>query len=108
MLAEQCDALEEAGFITGCRAIDRQKIGLGVLAFVRLDAERSNSNITRELESHPRHPEIIACHYISGTSTFELQSGQPGPGQLQRLRPRRAAELANVRTLHQLFAGRGA
>jgi DNA-binding Lrp family transcriptional regulator len=35
-------ALEINGFIKGYRAeIDRQKIGLGVLAFVRLDAERS-------------------------------------------------------------------
>ena len=32
-------ALEESGFIKGYRAeIDRHKIGLGVLAFVRLDA----------------------------------------------------------------------
>ena len=35
-------ALEEQGFIKGYRAeIDRHKIGLGVLAFVRLDADRS-------------------------------------------------------------------
>ena len=34
--------LEEQGFITGYRAeIDRRKIGLGVLAFVRVDAERN-------------------------------------------------------------------
>ena len=34
-------ALEEAGIITGYRAvIDRSKVDLGVLAFVRLDAER--------------------------------------------------------------------
>jgi len=41
-------ALEEAGFITGYRAIlDRQKIGLGVLAFVRLDAERPEVDVFR-------------------------------------------------------------
>ena len=40
-------ALEESGFIKGYRAeIDRYKIGLGVLAFVRLDAERSTGGLT--------------------------------------------------------------
>ena len=44
-------ALEEAGFITGYRAeINRHKIGLGVLAFVRLDADRNSGDATRELE----------------------------------------------------------
>ena len=44
-------ALEESGFIKGYRAeIDRHKIGLGVLAFVRLDAERNRGDVTRELE----------------------------------------------------------
>jgi Lrp/AsnC family leucine-responsive transcriptional regulator len=38
-------ALEEAGFIKGYRAeIDRHKIGLGVLAFVRLDANRNTAS----------------------------------------------------------------
>ena len=43
--------LEDNRFITGYRAeIDRRKIGLGVLAFVRVDAERNNAQATRELE----------------------------------------------------------
>ncbi|MFN5179404.1 Lrp/AsnC family transcriptional regulator [Limnohabitans sp.] len=68
-------ALEKAGFITGYRAvIDRHKVGLDVLAFVRLDAERNRGDITRELEQAiSRIPEVISCHYISGTGTFELQ-----------------------------------
>ena len=67
--------LEEQGFITGYRAeIDRRKIGLGVLAFVRIDADRNNAAATRELEDAIRRvPEVIACHYISGSGTFELQ-----------------------------------
>jgi Lrp/AsnC family leucine-responsive transcriptional regulator len=44
-------ALEESGFIKGYRAeIDRHKIGLGVLAFVRLDANRNTGELTREME----------------------------------------------------------
>ena len=68
-------ALEEGGYIKGYRAeIDRHKIGLGVLAFVRLDAERNNAEVTSQLEQAiGRIPEVISCHYISGTGTFELQ-----------------------------------
>ncbi len=67
--------LEEQGYITGYRAeIDRRKIGLGVLAFVRIDAERNNADATRTLEAAIRDlPEVISCHYISGSGTFELQ-----------------------------------
>jgi hypothetical protein len=67
--------LEEQGYITGYRAeIDRRKIGLGVLAFVRVDAERNNADATRALEDAIRAlPEVVSCHYISGTGTFELQ-----------------------------------
>ena len=67
--------LEEQGYITGYRAeIDRRKIGLGVLAFVRIDADRNTASSTRELEDAIRGlPQVIACHYISGSGTFELQ-----------------------------------
>ncbi|HRD98647.1 MAG TPA: Lrp/AsnC family transcriptional regulator, partial [Rubrivivax sp.] len=43
--------LEEQGYITGYRAeLDRRRVGLGVLAFVRVDAERNNAESTRALE----------------------------------------------------------
>ena len=67
--------LEQQGYITGYRAeLDRRKIGLGVLAFVRIDADRNTASSTRELEEKIRKiPEVISCHYISGSGTFELQ-----------------------------------
>lgn len=41
-------ALEAGGFITGYRAeLNRRMIGLGVMAFVRLDAERTTGDGTR-------------------------------------------------------------
>jgi Lrp/AsnC family transcriptional regulator, leucine-responsive regulatory protein len=68
-------ALEAAGFISGYTAvINRRKVGLGVLAFVRLDADRNDDTATRELETALKaRAEIIACHYISGKGSFELQ-----------------------------------
>src|SRR6187549_3683529 len=39
--------LEEQRYITGYRAeLDRRRLGLGVLAFVRVDAERNNAATT--------------------------------------------------------------
>ena len=79
-------ALEEAGFIKGYHAeIDRHKIGLGVLAFVRLDADRNTGELTREMEDAIRKiPEIVSCHYISGAGTFELQVVSQRPRHASR------------------------
>ena len=68
-------ALEDAGYKRGYHAeIDRLKVGLGVLAFVRLDADRNAGDVLRALEETLRTiPEVVSCHYISGTGTFELQ-----------------------------------
>ncbi len=61
-------ALEEAGFIKGYRAeIDRHKIGLGVLAFVRLDADRSTGNLTRAMEEAA--PARSSCRWCHATWT---------------------------------------
>lgn len=67
--------LEQAGVILGYRAeLDRRKIGLGALAFVRVDCDRDNADAMRELEQAIRLlPEVLSCHYISGAGTFELQ-----------------------------------
>ena len=99
-------ALEEGGIIKGYRAeIDRHKIGLGVLAFVRLDAERNNGDITRQLEEAIRAiPEVIACHYISGTGTFELQVVSPDLNSFSQFAREVLINLPNVKDLHTSFS----
>jgi Lrp/AsnC family transcriptional regulator, leucine-responsive regulatory protein len=98
--------LEERGYITGYRAeIDRRKIGLGVLAFVRLDAERNNSESTRALEDAIRaRPEVVACHYISGAGTFELQVVATDLDAFSRLAMDVLFKLPNVKDLHTSFS----
>ena len=68
-------ALEESGYITGYHAtLDRHKLGLGVLAFVLVDAAQNTADTTFQMEESIRHlPEVTSCHYISGAGTFELQ-----------------------------------
>ena len=102
-------ALEQAGYIRGYHAeIDRQKIGLGVLAFVRIDAEISSGARTREMEEAIRAiPEVIACHYISGKGMFELQVVAKDLESFSHFTRTVLLNLPNVRHAHQLFAGRG-
>ena len=99
-------ALEEQGYIKGYRAeIDRHKIGLGVLAFVRVDAERNNAVATRELEDAIRAlPEVISCHYISGSGTFELQVMSTDLDAYSRWAMDTLFKLPNVKDLHTSFS----
>jgi DNA-binding Lrp family transcriptional regulator len=99
-------ALEEAGFIRGYRAeIDRHKIGLGVLAFVRLDAERNTGDLTRAMEEAIRRiPEVVSCHYISGTGTFELQVVAPDLARFSQFAREVLLNLPNVKDMHTSFS----
>jgi len=99
-------ALEAQGYIKGYHAeIDRHKIGLGVLAFVRLDAERNTGDATRVLEEAVRAlPEVVACHYISGTGTFELQVVAQDLDNFSRFALQRLINLPNVKDLHTSFS----
>ncbi len=99
-------ALEEAGFIKGYRAeIDRHKIGLGVLAFVRLDADRNAGDVLRGLEEAIRAiPEVVSCHYISGTGTFELQVVSRDLNSFSQFARDVLINLPNVKDLHTSFS----
>ena len=99
-------ALEKQGFITGYRAeINRRKIGLGVMAFVRLDAERNTKDGTKQLEVAIRKlPEVIACHYISGTGTFELQVVAQDLDSFSRFALTSLMNLPNVKDIHTSFS----
>jgi Lrp/AsnC family transcriptional regulator, leucine-responsive regulatory protein len=99
-------ALEDSGFITGYRAdINRHKLGLGVLAFVRLDANRNSGDVLKELEDAIRTiPEVISCHYISGTGTFELQVVSRDLNSFSQFAREVLINLPNVKDLHTSFS----
>jgi Lrp/AsnC family transcriptional regulator, leucine-responsive regulatory protein len=98
--------LEEQKFVTGYRAeLDRRKIGLGVLAFVRVDAERNTGSATRVLEEAIRAlPEVIACHYISGAGTFELQVMATDLEAFSKFSIQTLLNLPNVKDIHTSFS----
>ena len=98
--------LEEQGYIRGYRAeIDRHKIGLGVFAFVRVDAERNTAAATRTLEEAIRRiPQVIACHYISGSGTFELQVMATDLQAFSKLALETLLDLPHVKDIHTSFS----
>jgi DNA-binding Lrp family transcriptional regulator len=99
-------ALEKEGFIKGYHAeIDRHKIGLGVLAFVRLDADRNTGTLTRAMEEAIRQiPEVVSCHYISGTGTFELQVVARDLDSFSLFARDVLLNLPNVKDMHTSFS----
>ena len=98
--------LEEQGYITGYRAeIDRRKIGLGVLAFVRVDADRNTAAATRQLEEAIRRiPDVISCHYISGSGTFELEVMATDLDAFSKFAQGTLLNLPHVKDLHTSFS----
>ncbi len=99
-------ALEGAGFIKGYHAeIDRHKIGLGVLAFVRLEAVRTSGPLTLETEEAIRKiPEVVSCHYISGSGTFELQVVTRDLDSFAQFARNVLLNLPNVKDVHTSFS----
>ena len=99
-------ALEAAGYILGYHAaIDRHKIGLGVLAFVRIDAEISSGARTRETAEAIRAiPEVVTCHYISGKGMFELQVVAKDLESFSQFTRRVLLNLPNVKDMHTSFS----
>lgn len=98
--------LESEGYIVGYRAeLNRRKLGLDVLAFVRVDADRNNGESTRELEQALRAlPEVISCHYISGAGTFELQVMVTDLEQFSQFSIKTLLNLPNVKDVHTSFS----
>ena len=98
--------LEEQRYITGYRAeLDRRKLGLGVLAFVRVDADRNTGSATRGLEDAIRQlPEVVSCHYISGTGTFELQVLCTDLDAFSRFSIESLLNLPHVKDIHTSFS----
>jgi len=71
--------LEESGVISGYRAeLDRQKLGLGVLAFIRVKIDSHNAAEAEEFsKSVSRLKEVVACWSIAGDADFLLQVVSP-------------------------------
>ena len=68
-------ALEERGVIRGYAAqVDREALGLGVMAFVSVDLRAEQFGRVRAFEQTIRDfPQILECHTVSGDSDYLLK-----------------------------------
>jgi Lrp/AsnC family leucine-responsive transcriptional regulator len=68
--------LEKRGYIQGYRAtLDRQKLGLGVTAFARLQVEWPRAKALRD--EIRKLPQIVACYVLTGESGVLLEIVAP-------------------------------
>jgi Lrp/AsnC family transcriptional regulator, leucine-responsive regulatory protein len=71
-VADRLRRLEEAGVIGGYRAVvDPERLGFGILAFLRLRYPSSNYGPLHELLA--RIPEVIEAHHVTGDDCFILK-----------------------------------
>lgn len=68
-------SLEDAGIIRGYRAdLDRRRVGLGVLAFIRVKIDSHNEAEAEEFAgSVARLREVVACYSVAGDADFLLE-----------------------------------
>jgi Lrp/AsnC family transcriptional regulator, leucine-responsive regulatory protein len=87
-VAERVRRLEDAGIISGYRLeINVEKLGLALLAFVRLAVRGAGSS---EIGAAVRDmPEVLECHHITGEDCYILKIAVPSvhhlEGMLERL-----------------------
>jgi Lrp/AsnC family transcriptional regulator, leucine-responsive regulatory protein len=71
-VTERIRRLEEAGVITGYSAVvDRERLGLDILAFVRLRYPTANYKPFHDLVAAT--PEIVEAHHVTGEDCFVLK-----------------------------------
>jgi Lrp/AsnC family leucine-responsive transcriptional regulator len=83
-VAERMRRLEELGIIVGYRAeIDLSKLGYGVSAYVRVNAQRGD--IATAIDAIRRMPEVLECHRGSGEDALIMKVATPSLARLETL-----------------------
>jgi Lrp/AsnC family transcriptional regulator, leucine-responsive regulatory protein len=71
-VTERVRRLEEAGIITGYTAVvNAERLGLGILAFIRLRFPTNNYKPVHDLVNAT--PEIIEAHHVTGEDCFVVK-----------------------------------
>ena len=90
--AERVRRLEEAGILTGYRAVlDLQRIGLPIRAIVRLTIPGGEAQMGRAVAAMKELPEISRCHRITGAESFLLEANVVSVRHLEALIDRLSA-----------------
>ena len=98
-------ALEERGVIRGYTAlVESTKIGLGVMAFVSLTIDRSQSKRVRQLEPDlAKFPEIVECYTVSGEFDYMLRVVAPDLLGLSAFLTDKLLQVPGVASTHSMI-----
>lgn len=98
-VSERMKKLEEAGFITGYRAlVDPRKIGWDVTAFIVTTVD-SSKHYGAFLEKVQRTDEVMECHAITGEGTHLLKIRARTTEELEKLLAKIQSWTGVVRTM---------
>ncbi|WP_348789569.1 Lrp/AsnC family transcriptional regulator [Leifsonia sp. NPDC080035] len=83
-VAERVRRLEDAGVITGYRAVvDPERLGYGILAFLRLRYPSSQYGPLHDLLAAT--PEVVEAHHVTGDDCFILKVVATSMGHLEEV-----------------------
>ena len=99
-------ALEEQGVIKGYHAIlDRDKVGLAVVAFVYVTIERQHAKAVAEIEKKIRaRPEVLDCYATTGDADFTFRIVARDIADYDRFLQKFLLELPEVRQVRSSVA----
>jgi Lrp/AsnC family leucine-responsive transcriptional regulator len=97
--------LEKAGIIERYGAkLSRQRVGLGVTAFVSVDIERHRDlDASKFREAVLGMPEVVSCYITSGEHDFLLQVIVPDLDAYRDFALRKLMRSAGIKSVHSSF-----
>jgi Lrp/AsnC family transcriptional regulator, leucine-responsive regulatory protein len=98
--------LEAAELIEGYGAkLNRQKIGLGLTAFVAVSMERHReTDAIKFREAVMAMSEVVSCYFTSGDHDFLLEVVVAGLSEYRRFAMDKLPRVAGVKSIHSSFA----
>ena len=98
--------LEEEGMIEGYGArLNRQKIGLGLTAFITVTMERNRDvDASKFRDAVMAMSEVISCYITSGDHDFLLQVVVADLAEYRRFALDRLPKVPGVKSIHSSFA----
>ena len=97
--------LEEERYIQGYRAVlDRRKIGLGVMVFIRIKIDRHSEAEAKKFEQEVMQLEdVVACYSIGGDADFLLQVVAPDLDSFADFAMSNVRQLPGIKEMQSMF-----
>ncbi|VFR23949.1 Transcriptional regulator, AsnC family [plant metagenome] len=97
--------LEDEHYIQGYRAVlDRRKIGLGVMVFIRIKIDRHSEAEAKKFEREVMQLEdVVACYSIGGDADFLLQVVAPDLDSFAEFAMSIVRQLPGIKEMQSMF-----